>query len=137
MSVVIDCSVTLAWLYDDERTDVVERVFEAVAADCAWVPAIWHLEVANGLQQGIRQRRINADFRDGALADLARLAIRTDPETITFAWSRTLELADRFRLTTYDASYLELAQWRGLALASFDLDLRAAGRKLGIALLGM
>jgi predicted nucleic acid-binding protein len=53
-----------------------------------------------------------------------------------FAWSDTLELSDRFRLTLYDACYLELAQRRNLPLATLDGDLRAAGDALGIEMLG-
>ena len=36
MSVVIDSSVTLAWIYSDERTEATERVFDIVteAGDC-------------------------------------------------------------------------------------------------------
>jgi len=136
VSVVIDSSVTLAWCYSDERTEATERVFDIVTEAGAWVPMIWHLEVANGLQQGIRQRRIDAAFRSGALADLAEMNIATDPDTNVFAWSDTLELSDRFRLTLYDACYLELAQRRNMPLATLDGDLRAAGNALGLGLLG-
>ena len=136
MSLVIDSSVTLAWIYSDERTEATERVFHVVTEAGAWVPAIWHLEVANGLQQGVRQRRIDAAFRTGALADLAVMNIATDPDTNVFAWSDTLDLSDRFRLTLYDACYLELAQRRNLPLATLDGDLRAAGEALGIEILG-
>ena len=111
-------------------------MFALVIEDVGWVPAIWHLEVANGLQHAIRQRRIDVAFRTGALRDLIDLDIATDTETNVFAWSDTLALADRFRLTPYDASYLELAWRRGLPLASLDSDLRAAGEALGLELLG-
>ncbi len=47
-----------------------------------------------------------------------------------------MRLADRFRLTLYDAAYLELAQRRLLPLASLDNELRAAAQALGVALLG-
>jgi predicted nucleic acid-binding protein len=136
VSLVIDSSVTLAWIYSDERTKTTERVFDIVTEAGAWVPMIWHLEVANGLQQGIRQRRIDAAFRTGALADLAEMNIATDPDTNVFAWNDTLTLSDRFRLTLYDACYLELAQRRNLPLATLDGDLRAAGDALGIEMLG-
>ena len=137
MSVVIDSSVTLAWLYWDEESEATERVFKMVLDRGGCVPAIWRLEVANGLQQGIRRRRIDATFRDQALADLATLDIATDPDTNVFAWNETLGLADRFRLTLYDASYLELAMRLGFPLASLDRELRTAGRSLKIDLLGV
>ena len=135
MSIVIDCSVTLAWLYDDERSAAIEDVMRSVGEGGGVVPAIWRLEVANGLQQGVRQRRIDADFRDGALRDLSEINVATDPDTDTFAWTRTLALADRFRLTLYDACYLELAERRRMPIASLDQELRAAATELGLKLL--
>jgi predicted nucleic acid-binding protein len=45
-------------------------------------------------------------------------------------------LADRFRLTLYDAAYLELAHRSSLPLASLDEELCAAGRALGVPVLG-
>jgi predicted nucleic acid-binding protein len=137
VSLVVDASVTLAWVYHDERTPAVEHVFALVIEDVAWVPAIWHLEVANGLQRAIRQRRVDAAFRAGALGDLADLDVATDADTNVFAWSDTLALADRFRLTLYDASYLELALRRGFPLATLDSDLRAAAETMGLELLGL
>jgi predicted nucleic acid-binding protein len=136
VSLIIDSSVTLAWIYHDERSPPIERIFDIVTETGAWVPAIWRLEVANGLQQGIRRRRIDKAYRDQALADLIDLKIDIDPDTDAFAWSDTVDLADRFKLTLYDACYLELAQRRGLPLATLDGDLRAASSSLGLQLLG-
>jgi predicted nucleic acid-binding protein len=135
MSFVLDSSVTLAWVYLDELTPATLRLSERVNQAGAWVPMIWRLEVANSLQNSIRRRRIDAAFRDKALADLSVMKIATDAETDAYAWSTTLHLADRLHLTPYDACYLELAQRRALPLASLDKELRAAGRKLGIPLL--
>lgn len=136
MSVVIDTSVTVGWIYDDERTAATGRVLERVTRESAWVPVIWRLEVANALQQGIRRHRIDRNFRDAALADLEALGIAVDNDTNTFAWNASLDLADEFRLTVYDACYLELAQRLGLPLATLDKDLRSAGKVLGLTLLG-
>lgn len=136
MSVVLDSSAALAWIYSDETTDAVRHVFEIVAEDGALVPALWRLEVANSLTVAVRRGRIDVPFRNAALADLALLDIAIDPHTDAHSWTTTLHLADRFRLTLYDAAYLELAHRRSLPLASLDEELRAAGRALGVALLG-
>lgn len=136
MSLVLDSSVTLAWLYSDELAPATQQVFNRVTAAGAWVPSLWRLEVANSLQTGVRRGRISAEFRDAALIDLALLNIVSDPDTDTFAWSATLRLAERCGLTLYDAAYLELAQRLNLPLATLDQELRTAGSTLGIALLG-
>jgi predicted nucleic acid-binding protein len=47
-----------------------------------------------------------------------------------------LHLADRFRLTLYDAAYLELAQRRKLPLATLDQELRAAAQAVGTKIFG-
>jgi predicted nucleic acid-binding protein len=136
MSMVLDSSATLAWIYGDEVSAATRELFERVADGGAVVPALWRLEIANSLTVAIRRGRIDADFRRAALADLALLDITTDQHTDPRAWGETLALADHFRLTVYDAAYLELAQRRGLPLATLDGDLRAAAVGLGLELLG-
>ncbi len=137
MSLVLDSSAALAWIYAEETTEAVRGIFEIVAEDGAFVPALWRLEVANSLTVAVRRGRIDAEFRNAALADLALLDIATDPHTDAYGWTTTLRLADRFRLTLYDAAYLELAHRRSLPLASLDEELRAAGRALDVPLLGI
>ena len=132
MSLVLDSSAALAWVYADETTEPIRELFDTVANDGAIVPAIWKLEVANGLTVAVRRGRIDAEFRRAALADLAVLDIITDPHTGHYAWRMTLNLADRFRLTVYDAAYLELAERRKLPLASLDDALCAAAAALGL-----
>jgi predicted nucleic acid-binding protein len=133
---ILDSSATLAWIYGDEITEPIRRVFDAIADDGALVPALWRLEVANSLTMAIRSRRIDPDFRRAALADLALLDITTDQQTDSYAWTDTLNLADRFQLTVYDAAYLELAQRRVLPLATLDQDLRNAAMAIGVEVLG-
>jgi len=131
MSLVLDSSATLAWIYGDETTDAIRAVFERVADAGAVVPSLWRLEVANSLTVAVRRSRIDAEFRRAALADLGLLDITTDQNTDTQAWSETLRIADRYRLTLYDAAYLELAQRRKLPLATLDQELLAAAQTSG------
>lgn len=132
MSLVLDSSATLAWVHGDERTPAIEAVFDVVVAQGAHVPALWHLEVANGLAMAVRRKRVTAAFRDEALADLADLDVAVDPETHRHAWGATRRLADLHRLSVYDAAYLELAQRRRLPLATLDGPLAAAARQAGV-----
>jgi predicted nucleic acid-binding protein len=137
MSLVLDSSATLGWIYPDEATGSVRTIFELVAVSGAWVPALWKIEIANSLQMGIRRGRIDRAFRTNALADLAALDITVDTETDRFVWTESVHLADRFNLTLYDAVYLELAQRRLLPLASLDRALRTAAQALGLSLVGI
>lgn len=137
MSLVLDASLTLSWYFESERTPVIDAVLDQVAENGAWVPSLWRLEVANGLQIALRRNRLDAAFRDKALAELSRMPITIDSNTDTFAWSSTLHLAEQFKLTLYDAAYLELAQRRHLPLATLDQPLRAAASALSLGLLGM
>lgn len=137
MSLVLDSSITLAWVYGAETTEAVAAVFARVIESGAWVPALWRLEVANVLEMGVRKGRSDGAFRDGALADLALLPISLDPETDGQAWGATAKLAARHRLTLYDAAYLELARRRCLPLATLDRDLRNAALAEDVLLLGL
>lgn len=137
MSLVLDSSATAAWVYVDEVTSAIRDVFDLVSNQGAWVPSLWRLEVANSLEMVVRRGRHDAAFRDATLADLALLPVHIDPETDRHAWTATLRLAERHRLTLYDAAYLELAKRRDLPLATVDIDLRAAASVENIRLLAV
>jgi len=136
VSLVLDRSAALAWIYDDETTDSIRLIFNAVAEQGAFVPSLWRLEIAHSLTVAIRRGRIGHEFRRAARADLGDLDIIVDAQTDSRAWNATLEFADRFLLTVYDAAYVELAERRALPLATLDRDMQRAGSRLGLKLLG-
>lgn len=133
---MLDASLTLSWYFEDERTEAADDVLDRVVEGGAFVPALWRLDVANGLQVSVRRKRLNSAFRDSALTQLSRMPITVDPDTDAFTWTTTLQLADRFGLTLYAAAYLELAQRRRLSLATLDELLRTAARASRVDLLG-
>jgi predicted nucleic acid-binding protein len=130
---VLDSSIALSWCLPDEVGR--EQIQREVAESGAIAPAHWPLEVANALLMAERRQRINAEFRNVALRGLAALPIALDAETSARAWDETLRLAEAWRLTTYDAAYLELAQRLALPLATLDAELRVAANGLGIGVL--
>lgn len=132
MSLVLDASMTLSWLLDDENNDANQSVLRVVAADGAIVPALWRLEVANVLQQSVRRKRCDQALVERGILRLEKLRILLDPETDEHAWGETRQLAIKHGLTVYDAAYLELAVRRGLPLASCDEALIAAAKKVGV-----
>ncbi len=136
MSFVLDSSVTLAWCFDDERSDATDALLEQVVESGAEAPSHWPLEILNALAMAERRGRIKPDQRQRLAGFLHDLPVTIDVETVSQAWATTSRLAEQFRLTIYDAAYLELARRLGLPLATLDKELRAAAGTLGITLLG-
>lgn len=129
---VLDCSVIAAWLLPGESDDEIDRVLTRVTQEGALVPAVWRIEVLNTLLVAERRQRIAGADRARALAIVGQLPIEVDLEMSDRAWREISELAVRYRLTAYDAAYLELAHRAGLPLATLDGDLRQAAAKLGV-----
>jgi predicted nucleic acid-binding protein len=135
MQWVFDASITLAWCFDDEKTPSTEVLFDRLAVTPAAVPQIWPLEVANVLALATRKARITVSRRAKFLAMLAAQSITVDPLTHTIAFHDILTLADAYKLTVYDAAYLELAMRLGVPLATLDKDLSKAAIASGVAVL--
>jgi predicted nucleic acid-binding protein len=136
VSLVLDASVTLAWFFVEEGTPATRAALDRVVEEGAVVPPLWRVEVSNVLRTAVRRGRLALALRDKALFSLGSLPIEIDPDCDRFAWTLTIALSDRFDLTTYDATYLELAERRSLPLATQDLRLIAAAKSLGVRLIG-
>jgi predicted nucleic acid-binding protein len=132
---VIDASVALAWCFDDEATESSRALLDRFENEQAAVPSLWHLELANALALGERNRRITPARTSEFIALIVGLPIVVDEQTPNRALSAVLELARSERLSAYDASYLELAMRRGIPLATKDDDLAKAARRAGVMLL--
>ena len=133
---MLDNSVALAWCFEDEQTPAVLDLLDRVAEFGANAPMLWPLEAVNGLFAAERRRRLHASQRIKLAAFLRELPVRLDTETAAQAWEDTTRIAEQFRLTVYDAAYLELAQRRRLPLASLDKELRKAAAAAGVEVLG-
>ena len=133
---VLDCSATLPWVFASEATPETDALLDELAAGRrAWVPALWHLEVANVMLGAQKRGQIDRAGVEKFMATLRALEIEVDDETTAVAWTRTLGLGQAYGLTAYDAAYLELALRKGVPLASLDEPLRKACKKAGGALL--
>src|SRR5574340_366957 len=110
MSLIIDSSVALSWCFEDEHTAATVALLDRIAEAGAAAPALWPLEVLNGLAMAERRGRLDATRRYQLAGFLRDLPISLDHETASQAWTATAHLAERYRLTLYDAAYLELAQ---------------------------
>jgi len=95
------------------------------------VPAAWCLEAANVIARA-EAKGLVTEARSSAFLELLQdLDIEVDPETVHYAPATTLQLARRYGLSAYDASYLELALRTGLPIATLDEGLQKAAKKSG------
>jgi predicted nucleic acid-binding protein len=134
MNGVLDASMALAWLFT--RTDPEEATLADLAlgdlASTSWVvPTIWYAEVANGMLRGERVGLIQPPQTGFFLDRLSRAKIETDQESPRTHQESSLALARAYKLSAYDASYLELVLRTGRTLATFDQKLAEAARKAG------
>ena len=130
--VVLDCSIAASWCFKDEASPKTDAVLDRVRDEGALVPALWHLELGNVLIQAERRKRLTADATENLLKLIADLPIVTDDETSYRALRDVLMLARSSGLTTYDASYLELATRSGKPLATKDRRLFRFARQAGV-----
>jgi predicted nucleic acid-binding protein len=123
--IVIDASIALSWLFEDELDDQARESADRVIRETAIVPAIFSAEITNALLAAARKKRIERANLESALRRIAQLPIKID--TATLDLSEEVRLAMKHRLTVYDALYLALACRHGLPLLTRDEALRAAG----------
>jgi predicted nucleic acid-binding protein len=134
---VLDCSVTLAWLYHDGPTDYVEGVFDLLRNGvAAIVPPLWYYELANGLITSQRHQRVPRSQVRNFLNILGSLPIQFNIPDWGDAVLHLVESMDgalAHKLTAYDNAYLAIALQLHLPLASLDRELRRAAKVAGIA----
>jgi predicted nucleic acid-binding protein len=131
---VLDCSVTMSWLFREEFTPFAERILDEVTASRAVVPSLWPLEVGSVLLQAERRGRVSEADGSRFLALLGGLQIDVDALRGLDLLHDVVPLARATGLTAYDASYLELAARFGVPLATLDRRLAAAASRVGVAL---
>lgn len=135
MSFVLDNSVAMCWLLNDGRPAdraYALKVLDALQETSATVPSLWALEAANVVAKAEARGLVTEARTQGFVSALTRLNISTDSATASHALSETLNLARRYKLSAYDAAYLELALRKGLPLATLDADLEKAAKKAGV-----
>jgi predicted nucleic acid-binding protein len=133
---VLDASVALRWFLDHPMPPFANRVKQHLLKGArAVVPALWHLEMSNGLVVAQRRSILTAADVDQAVIDLEQfVAQAVDTETGVVSARQSLG-ARAFQLSAYDAVYLDLARSQRLMLATLDDRLRAAATQAGVSLL--
>jgi predicted nucleic acid-binding protein len=139
MELILDASATLAWLVrrvDPIEAQLAEDLLSQIESKNAIVPALWFPEVANGVLVAERRTGIGSSTSADFLRLLETLPILEDATRPSAVQPTVLMLARTYKLTAYDATYLELVLRTGRTLATFDRQLADAARTAGVRVFG-
>lgn len=133
MELVLDASMALAWLFDDE-TDAQAEALDRALGDSlvAAVPPLWYYEIANAIAVAVRRKRF--DWQQAHAYWSCITAMPFDIDDRDASEIELLELSRDCGLTAYDAAYLDLARHRRCSLATRDTHLLEAAQAAGVAL---
>jgi predicted nucleic acid-binding protein len=134
MPFVLDASITMAWCFEEEITPYARAVLDRLDIDAAMVPAIWPLEVANAMLVAERRQQLLPARAERFKELVTEMPITVIPGSFVDATSIVMNAARAFRLTCYDAAYLELAMREGIPIATRDKQLVEAARSAGVSL---
>ena len=126
---VVDASIVVAWLFDDEDESLADRALVRLEEDGATVPQLWHLETRNSLLTAERRGRLSSREVMDRMDALTDLPIRTDEEPDL---QSAFDLARAHGLSLYDAMYLELARRESAELVTLDRTLGRAAAAEGV-----
>jgi predicted nucleic acid-binding protein len=132
---VLDCSVVMAWAFEDESSALADRSLAIAAAGSAVVPGIWPFEVANALLVAQRRSLLSLAEAVRLLGLIDALDVEIDRSGATSSPAVAERVGREAGVSAYDAAYLELALRLAAPLATNDLALAAAAQKLGVATL--
>ena len=132
---VLDASVTIRWvLRDGSAADraYADQVLDAFGVASAWVPALWYTETIHVLRCAEDDGKFGESVLTGFVYRLGQLAIDVDTAAPSGIQLAVAAISREFKLSGYDAQYLELARRRSVPIATLDRDLRKAARKAGV-----
>jgi predicted nucleic acid-binding protein len=133
---VADSSMAIAWVVPSQSSPASQRLHEEIESGSRFlVPQLWFFEVANTLLTLARRRKITVREHSTARHYLNQLGAMVDEEGCPLALGPIVDIADRYSLSVYDATYLELSLRRHLPLASRDAALNRAAKAAGIVTL--
>ncbi|MEO7241307.1 MAG: type II toxin-antitoxin system VapC family toxin [Variovorax sp.] len=133
-AITVDASVAVPWVVAEQSNPAIDAIFQDAYRHVSRVvvPALWLWECANVLRTMVRIQRLSKTDAEEALDIFRYVHPILDPLPSVDVQQRTLDLAHRYNLTYYDASYLETAKRQGCTLATLDHDMRKAAGACGV-----
>ena len=133
---VLDASVTVRWALQDRSASnrvYADQVLDSFAVVSSWVPALWYTETVQVLRCAEDDGKIGESALTAFVYRLGQLPIELDTAAPAGIQLAVAAISREFKLSGYDAQYLELARRRNLPIATLDKDLRKAAKKAGVA----
>jgi len=131
---VLDASMTLSWAFQSESSPLTDTILNSLASVHAVVPALWAFEVVSGLCTAERRGRMDVAAQAAFVERLRLLPIVVEHRPAAWLAQQVLPLARKYRISAYDAAYLDMALREKLPLATLDVDLGRAATAAGVAL---
>lgn len=132
MRIVVDCSVAMAWAFQDEQSSTADDAMFYAQRDGAAAPPLWWWELSNTIRTATRRGRCSAAEALKLLANPVWDCVKIDGLPNAVAMQATINLALQYQLTVYDAAYLDLAIRLNCPLATLDKQLARAAREAGL-----
>ncbi len=132
---VVDNSVVMSWCFKDETNKYADAILHKLSEARAVVPSIWPLEVVNVLLVAERRKRLSEANSTRFITLLTQLPIIVEQERPENMMKEFLTFARANNLSSYDASYLDLAMKRGYPIATSDNKLIQAARRIDVQIL--
>ena len=132
---VLDNSVVMSWCFKDETNQYADAVLDRLSEATAIVPSIWPLEVVNVLLVAERSKRLQQADSVRFITLLLQLPIEVEHEWPEKIMKDLLALGRAKNLSSYDASYLDLAMRKDCPIATLDKRIRDAAEDISVAVL--
>jgi predicted nucleic acid-binding protein len=133
--IVLDASLVIAWLLTEDLPVTGSGFYESLPSHPLLVPSHWPLEVSNVLRTQMRAGRLSVADLHTIMDRFDLLSIQIEPPFNLDEIGPLAAFAVANELTTYDASYVQLALRLHAPLATLDRAMRRAAVALDIALL--
>jgi len=131
---VIDNSIVMSWCFKDETNQYADAVLDKLSEYAAIVPSIWPLEVVNVLLVAERRKRLKQAESIRFITLLSQLPIEVEHDWPEKMMKDLLALGRATTLSSYDASYLDLAMRKDCPIATLDKRIRGAAQEISVSL---
>jgi predicted nucleic acid-binding protein len=135
MIYVYDASFVGALIIPDEKNPRIDKMHSVVGDEIILVPQLLWYEIANIFNKLVRDNRYGYNEVQKFIPLLEAVRLETDSVTGANYSQRLLHLCNNYKLSAYDAAYVELAGRKKATLCTLDKRLRIAAEKSGVALI--